>query len=151
MYATVEQANAYAQKYYSSTNPLRVAWMALTNEDKEVALNKAQQTIDQLPLLGQSVEAEVAFPRTPSVDTSLLRAQEATVELALRTLDEAAQERYQLQGQGVRSYKLGDLSETFGGNVGYSGYDAFAFSIVYPFLKTWLSGGYKICPTRTQR
>lgn len=150
MYATVEQANTYIQTYYSSTNSLRVAWEKLEDSDKTVALNKAQQSIDQLPYKGQPVIAGTVFPRKPEEDTSLLKVQDASIELALRILDEGLQERYQLQNQGVKSYKLGDLSETFGSAKGLSNLNAYTLSIVYPFLKTWLSGGYRICPTRIQ-
>lgn len=151
MYATIEEANAYAQSYYSSTNPLKVAWDALDDSDKVVLLNRAQQLIDQLPFTGQSVEIGIAFPREPHAETSIIRAREATIELAIRTLDGEAIERHQLQGQGVKSYKIGDLSETFITTGGYTGNNALAFSIVYPFLQTWLGGGFKICHTRIRR
>ena len=150
MYATIEQANAYIAEYYSSTSPQYISWNSLGNGDKQVLLNRAEQTIDQLPLRGTPVVAGKAFPREPDLTLSLSQAQLATIELAAqRQGNLEAQARFELQNQGVKSYKIGDLSETFMDASGYEGLDAFAYSIVFPFLKDWLGGGFKICPTHT--
>lgn len=156
MYATVEQANDYISKYYSSTSSLRIAWEALEDEDKQVQLNRAEQQIDLLPFSGRPLGAS-AFPRDPYKEESLKAAQTATIELAIQKLDEHASERYDLQKQGVQSYKIGDLSETFKAGAGAdAGIDAYVVSVVYPYLKDWLGGGYQIrgghkCHTRILR
>lgn len=154
MYATIEQANAYVTSYYSSTDNIRIKWEALSGADKQVALNKAEQIIDSIPFKGRPVEPHQhkAFPRHPDKELSLEKAKDATIELALqRNGDSEAIERLKLQKQGVKSYKLGDLSETFkdGNNLDYD--QAFAVQVIFPFLKDWLSGGYEICPTHTRR
>lgn len=152
MYATLEQANAYIESYYSSNNPLRISWNALSDGDKTVQLNIAERTIDQLPLKGKPIHKSKAFPRKPDEEYSLLKAKEATIELAINLLDSEISQRYSMQQQGVKSYKIGDLSETFkDGSSGYSGIDNYAFSIVFPYLSDWLGGGYDICPTRIHR
>lgn len=154
MYATVEQANAYISSFYSSTDSLRLAWEALSDADKRVLLNRAEQQIDLLPLKGKPIEKDKAFPRKPNEEYSLKQAQVATIELAVQQFNEESKSRYELQAQGVKSYKIGDLSETFGNSAGasqYSGIDEYTFSIVYPYLKDWLGGGYEICPTRIRR
>ena len=151
MYATVVQANEYVKQYYSSTNPLRLAWEQLLEEDKQVLLNRAEQTIDSLPLKGCPTESGKAFPRTPFQEISMQRALAATVELALHSLDEEASDRLKLRRQGVKSYKIGDLSETFSDTAGGLGSTAQAISIVSSFLSDWLGGGYEICPTRTKK
>lgn len=149
MYATIEQAESYIKQYYSSTNSLRKAWDGLSAEDKQVALNRAERAIDSLPLRGCPLESGKAFPRTPFPAASLRQAQIATVELALAGLDEEASERLSLRRQGVKSYKIGDLSETFGDSTeGISG-ASHTLSIVSPYLKDWLGGGYPICSART--
>ena len=148
MYATLEEANAYIKEYYGSTSPLRVAWEQLAEEDQQVALNRAERTIDMLPLLGRPKNPPKAFPREPQAEQSLAAAKTATIELAIQSQNEEASERYELQKAGVKSYKIGDLSETFGGGavaVG-AGIDGLALSIVLPFLREWLGGGYRICP-----
>lgn len=153
MYVNVEQANAYIEKYYSSTNPLRVAWNSFSEEDKQVLLNRAQQQIDLLPLKGKPLGTE-EFPREPFKERSLECARVATIELAIQGLDETAHERFTLQKQGVQSYRIGDLSETFkGGNsaAADNGGDPFVLSIVFPFLKEWLGGGYRIEPDNRRR
>lgn len=151
MYATVSQANEYVKQYHSSTDPLRTAWEGLSEQDKQVLLNQAEQTIDSLPLKGRPLESGKAFPRTPFQEISMRQALVATVELALATLDEEASSRLRLQRQGVKSYKIGDLSETFVDSTGGAGEVARAMSIVSTCLSNWLGGGYDICPTRIKR
>lgn len=150
MYANIDQANDYISNYYSSSDTLRTAWEALFEEDKQVMLNKAAQTIDLLPFTGRPVHKDKVFPRYPNPEKSLELVMIANIELALHNLDEEYKSRYDLQRQGVKSYKLGDLSETFGGGGGpdaYAGVDQYSYSIVFPFLKDYLGGGYDICPT----
>lgn len=156
MYATVEQANAYVTSYYSSTNNIRIAWEALSNEDRQVALNRAEQTIDLLPFKGKPTEEAKrnlkAFPRYPELEYSMERVKTATIELALQMNgDVETQERLNLRAQGVKSYKIGDLSETFKDTNTEDYIMQFAIDVVTPFLRTWLGGGYRICPTRIRR
>lgn len=154
MYATVEQANAYVQNFYSSADSLRLTWEALSDGDKQVSLNRAEQVIDMLPFNGKPKYKDKAFPRKPNEEYSLKQAQVATIELAVQQLNSEAKERFELQAQGVKSYRIGDLSETFGNGTGassYSGIDEYTFSIVYPYLKDWLGGGYIICPTHIKK
>lgn len=154
MYATVEQANTYVQNYYGSVDPLRVSWEGYSAPDKQVLLNRAEQFIDTLPFSGKSLVAGKAFPRKPHEEYSLQQAQIATIELAIQKLNVESTDRVTLQKQGVKSYKIGDLSETFGDTVAfldYDGIDPYQFSIVFPFLKDWLGGGYNICLTHIKR
>lgn len=152
MYATVVQADEYVQNYYSSSDSVRLAWEALNESDKLVMLNRAEQVIDQLPLLGIPIVAGKAFPRLPGNGTIPTEVEQATIELAVQSLNSEAKDRFELQQQGVRSYKIGDLSETFADSYGgYSGIDSYSFSIVFPFLRGWLGGGYRICPTHIRR
>ena len=148
MYATIERANAYMQEYYASTDPIRTSWEALTDEDKQALLNRAELSIDQLPLRGKATNPPKAFPRKPDEEYSLQAAQLATIELAAQYQDEVMRGRLSLKAQGVKSYKIGDLSETFGSGYEYSGVDKFTYDTVFPFLKDWLGGGYRICPTQ---
>ena len=147
MYATVTQANEYVRNYFSSGDSMRLAWEALSETDQLVALNRAGQTIDLLPFSSRPVVEDKAL----SSATVPLELVHATVELAVRSLDGEAKDRYELQRQGVRSYTIGDLSESFAAPAGAAGVNAYAYSIVFPFLRKWLGGGYNICPTRTRR
>lgn len=151
MYATVEQADEYVEQYYTSTDPLRLAWEDLFDEDKQVLLNRAEQAIDSLPLKGYPLESGKAFPRAPFQESSVESAKIATIELALQGQDREAADRRKLQRQGVRSYKIGDLSETFSDTSGGGSDEAFVLSIVSKYLHNWLNGGFSICPTRIRR
>ena len=154
MYATVEQANAYVASYYSSTNNIRIAWEALNEEDKQVMLNRSEQLIDLLPFNGKPVDPKQvnAFPRYPNPELSLERVKIAVIELALQTNgDTEAQDRLNLRAQGVKSYKIGDLSETFNDTNSEDYLIQFALDVVNPFLRNWLGGGYRICPTQIRR
>jgi hypothetical protein len=152
MYATVEQANAYVTSYYGSTDNIRVLWEALSDADKQVLLNRAEQVIDLLPYRGKPLEHGKAFPREPNKELSLQRAQVATIELAVQTHGNIeSQERLALQKQGVKSYKIGDLSETFA-DINYDSFvDQFVLDVVGPYLRDWMGGSYRICHTRIRR
>lgn len=154
MYATVEQANAYVASYYSSTNNIRIAWEALNEEDKQVILNRSEQLIDLLPFNGKPVDPKQvnAFPRYPNPELSLERVRIAAIELALQTNgDTETQDRLNLRAQGVKSYKIGDLSETFKDTNSEDYLIQFALDVINPFLRNWLGGGYRICPTQIRR
>ena len=151
MYATVEQADEYVEQYYTSTDPLRLAWEDLFDEDKQVLLNRAERAIDSLPLKGCPLESGKAFPRTPFQEVSIEKARIATIELALQSQDEEASDRRKLQRQGVKSYKIGDLSETFSDNASGASDEGFTLSIVSKYLRDWLNGGFPICPTQIRR
>lgn len=154
MYATIEQANAYVESYYSSTNDIRIAWEALSDGDKQIVLNRAEQVIDLLPFGGKPVDPkqQKAFPRHPHPELSLERVKTATIELALQQNgDIETQDRLNLRAQGVKSYKIGDLSETFKDTSSEDYIIQFALEVVNPFLRDWLGGGYRICPTRIRK
>lgn len=152
MYATLEQADAYVINYYSSSSDIRVAWDALSDEDKIVMLNRAELIIDLLPLKGEPVDEEKAFPRNPKPELSLKRVQNATIELALQMNgDIETQDKLNLRAQGVKSYKIGDLSETFKDTNVEDYIMQFALNVVTPFLRDWISGGFKICPTQMRK
>lgn len=147
MYATVEQANTYIKTHYSSTDSLRLSWENLSDEDKEILLTRAEQQIDCLPLKGKPLVAGKAFPRDPFREVSLEKALVATVELAVQKQDKELLERYKLRSQGVRAYKIGDLSETLAAS-STDGEVALNASILKNYLFEWFGGGYNICPTR---
>ena len=52
MYSTISEANEYVKQYYSSTDPKRTAWEELSEEDKQVLLNRAERSIVGWPLKG---------------------------------------------------------------------------------------------------
>ena len=149
-YVTLEEAKQYISQFYLSNNSLRVSWDALDDSDKQILLNTARKQIDLLPLKGKPTGTD-QFPREPFADKSLEKVKEANIELAIQSLDTENRARASLKSQGVKSYKIGDLSETFETAKTYSGLDSFSFNIAFPFLQDWLGGGYVICPSRTKK
>jgi len=116
-YVTLAEANDYL-----ATNPL---FMALADSDKETLLKKATMQIDSMRFFGEKSKYDQAlsFPRIkedyygmPITETEIpVKVKFATCEQAAYILSESGSKRLQLQAEGVKSYSIGDLSETFGG------------------------------------
>lgn len=144
LYATVEQANDYFSRRLFVDE-----WDASTATDKEKALYMATAKIDMQPLVGRKVDPtqKLQFPRSIYVDTPFMNPyydplkgnipvypgwyneQEISPDVIYAACEEAlaiirhagvANNRAELQRQGVKSFRLGNLSESFIG--GYSGY-----------------------------
>ena len=152
-YVDVATVDNYVASYYPQSSAIRIKWEALIEDDKSVFINRATQMINLLPLRGKACEGNemfMAFPREPDPgNNSLELAKQACCDLSIKLNgDDEFQERLNLQRQGVKSYKLGDLSETFGNNGYDAGIDIFVYDTVFPFLRNWLSGGYKILPEK---
>ena len=106
-------------------------------------MRKSCLLIDSLPFRGGKLNKNqaLAFPRR---DGNMSKIKLAQAIQAANLTDIVQQEenntRIQLQRAGVKSYSIGNLSETFGsvGKVSVS-YD------VLEILKDYLSGGYTIC------
>lgn len=108
---------------YFGTRLNVAAWTAATSGDKDNALIMATITIDSLPYKGSKVTpgARPAFPRYIPLarggyylvedDDELLAA--ACCEEALEILVNGASKRHNLKNQGVTSFTIDNLSETF--------------------------------------
>ena len=64
-YNTVEQADAYIAGHYLSSDELAQQWSSLSEDDKQVLLTRAHDTIDALPITGRKTDVAQpnAFPR----------------------------------------------------------------------------------------
>lgn len=137
-YISKADADLYVASRYMSTEAKRVAWAALSEADCEVLLRRAASIIDQQPLAGVKITESqtMEFPRalyTEYVgDENLLSPQIVTnenwyvqsavpaavcaaqVELALQ-YTVGTPDRIELQRQGVKSFSVGKLSETYAG------------------------------------
>ena len=105
------------------------AWTEASADDKARALITATRDIDSLRFSGRQYTSTQAlwFPNTFQTETSdeiPVDVQRACAEQALWLLQNAStggrSERQQLQAQGVSSYTIGNLSETFSGSAGGS-------------------------------
>ena len=116
-YVTLEEANDYVATHFTSTSTQRIAWEALSDEDKEVLLRVSAEAIDSIPYPGRKASATQteAFPRWPQTEVPQA-VKHAQVENALIATDEQESEyaaMYQrMRAFGVQSYEIDDLSET---------------------------------------
>lgn len=132
-YCTIEYANGYfAGRLHSE------AWEGATETDKEKALRQATKAIDRQPLKGRKTDAGqvLAFPRYPDEEI-LETVKEACCEEALELLERGNSQRRKLQQEGVQSFALGNMSETFSTGAGKGLLSQEAKELLRP----WLLGG----------
>lgn len=154
-YITTAEADEYIAGHYRSNNKDRKRWCDLSAEDKEVLLRQACAELDRLQWQGRKAIAgqALAFPRLPfqygkTSELAPTRIKQAQAELALWLSDETqeaqATQRADLQAQGVTSFSLGDLSESYKQG-GITALLALASPKVAALVTPYLSGGYEIC------
>jgi hypothetical protein len=135
-YCTIEEANEYfAGRLHAES------WGETSDEDKEKALRQATKAIDRQLLKGRKATdtQELAFPRYP--DTEVPEAvKEACCEIALVLLERGNSQRHKLQQEGVQSFTLGNMSETYAPGAGRGLISQEAKELLRP----WLLGGVNI-------
>ena len=150
-YNTVEQADAYIAGHYLSSDELAQQWSSLSEDDKQVLLTRAHDTIDALPITGRkaSVDQPDAFPRCPDKEVPDA-VKSAECELALSLSDESANESLnnyrKMVDYGIQSYSIGNFSETL------LSYSKNSIEIKYGLISSnakqlltpWLTGGFRI-------
>ena len=128
---------AEANEYFS--NRLHAdAWAEASDADKEKALTMATKAIDRQPMSGRKTVSSqpLAFPRYP--DTEVPQAiKEACCEEALALLERGNSQRRKLQQEGVQSFALGNMSETYVASAGRGLLSQEAKELLRP----WLLGG----------
>ena len=135
-YCTIE----YADQYFK--NRLHAeSWGETSEADKEKALRQATKTIDRQPLRGRKAETgqALAFPRYPDTEIPEV-VKEACCEEALAMLERGNSQRRKLQQEGVQSFSLGNMSETFAAGAGKGLLSQEAKELLRP----WLLGGVNI-------
>jgi hypothetical protein len=160
-YISQADCTTYLGTVYLSTDAKLVTWGTLTSDNKDVLLRKAAKIIDRQPLIGyKSTQTQaMEFPRITytegsPLDNTLFPFDEwydpktvpdgvkyAQCEIALELAQgtTTASERIELQRQGVKSFSLGKLSET------YSGAANNLLSIeAKELLKPYVGGGFRI-------
>ena len=135
-YCTVE----YADEYFSGRLHAE-SWGETSDADKEKALRQATKEIDRQLLKGRKATdtQELAFPRYP--DTEIPEAvKEACCEIALALLERGNSQRHKLQQEGVQSFTLGNMSETYAPGAGRGLLSQESKELLRP----WLLGGVNI-------
>ena len=157
MYSSVKEADSYISTHYTSKSAAYKRWNTLSEDDKAVYLNNAFDSIECLKFGGRKAvpEQETAFPRLPyqygHTDSGAPeRVKSAEIELALYLSDEKKQEssekRSKLIADGVKSFSLGDLSESYGDNVqSASKSSVYDCKKAVSLLSPYLSAGFEIC------
>lgn len=150
-YVTLEEADGYVADHFTSSNTARVAWESLSDADKMILLRNSYRAIEMLPFRGRKTNAAQpsVFPRWPSTDVPE-PVKNAQIENAIVLADESSREDAvyyaKLRTYGVKSYSVGNLSETL--NTSAEGSSASAQGIYSQealiFLGPWLGGGFKI-------
>jgi len=135
-YCTTE----YANEYFSGRLHAE-SWGQADNETKEKALQQATRAIDRQHLNGRKATdtQELAFPRYP--DTEIPEAvKEACCEEALALLERGNSQRRKLQQEGVQSFTLGNMSESYTAGAGRGLLSQEAKELLRP----WLIGAVNI-------
>lgn len=157
MYSSVELADSYIKSHYTADSEECTRWDALTEDNKKVYLNNAFDAIEALHFKGRKafLGQEKAFPRLPyqygkTEEGAPARVVNAEIELALWLSDEKKQKtsrrRSQLIADGVKSFSVGDLSESYGeAENGSQKLTAQSCKKAMELLAPYLSGGFGIC------
>ena len=157
-YINLVDADLYLTSHYLSTDTKLIAWQDLIDADKEALLRKATQIIDRLQFAGRRATTTqlLEFPRILytnrrinynkfdyysdglSVQTvppvGVLAAEcEIAIDLAQGTDD-----RSEMQQAGVKSFSLGNLSESYGSIKDITSHEA------RQLLKRFTLGGARI-------
>ena len=129
-YVTVEEANEYfAGRLHAES------WGQADDSTKEKALKQATKEIDRMPLIGRKAVSEqaLAFPRHPEIKIPEA-VKEACCEEALALLESGKSQRRKLQQEGVQSFTLGNMSETFAAGAGKGLLSQEAKELLRPWL-----------------
>jgi len=121
---------------YVADRPYSSAWTGATSAEKEDALKYASKLVDSLPFVGKKYETDISsqplqWPRLiktrqgwvvadRDADDNVVVPQaikDAVCEEILARLDTSNDSRRSLQADGVKSFRLGDLSETYTGEM----------------------------------
>lgn len=120
-YVTVEEATEFIMNFYTETDPAYQRWMELTEKGKEIYLRKGFYQIERLPFIGckKDPAQPTQFPRCFQEEVPV-EVKYAQVAQAVGDSDESAAGdaayRLNLQRQGVSSFTIGKLSESYGGD-----------------------------------
>jgi hypothetical protein len=172
-YASLAEADTYVTDHYLSTDPIRVAWEALDDADKEALLRGSCLAIESLAFTGIKLNFSqpLQFPRQPdavydsfhrdwqNIDWSYVdyvsedlvagvipqevKYAQTETALAMTSTNSSDVQRLKLQQQGVTSFRIGDLSETYG-KIGSSNIRRLGSEKANTYLSKWTNGGYKV-------
>ena len=111
------------------------SWGQADDSTKEKALKQATREIDRQPLKGRKTETSqtLAFPRYPDSEVPVA-VKDACCEEVLAILESGNSQRRKLQKEGVQSFSLGNMSETFAAGAGKGLLSQEAKELLRPWL-----------------
>ena len=129
-YVNITEANEYFSNRLHAD-----AWAEASDADKDKALAMAAKAIDRQLLRGRKTnpEQELAFPRHPDTEVPEV-VKEACCEEAFVILESGNSQRRKLQQEGVQSFSLGNMSETFAAGAGKGLLSQEAKELLRPWL-----------------
>jgi len=135
-YVNLTEANEYFSDRLHAD-----AWAEAADADKEKALAMATKAIDRQPLKGRKTDPSqpLAFPRYPDTEIPTT-VKEACCEEALALLERGNSQRRKFQQEGVQSFALGNMSETYVAGAGRGLLSQEAKELLRP----WLIGAVNI-------
>ena len=145
-YISVEEADELLQKYFFENDPPIILWSNLTVSNKEIYLRKACLQLESLPFRGAKEHRTqiLSFPRRDGNMATIKLAQALQAIMLTDTIAQDEQAiRNNIRQSGVKSYKIGNLSETFSSTLGRN-FGNVSIQVL-EILKRYLSGGYYIC------
>jgi hypothetical protein len=167
---TTELADAY---FDDDPRPSAIAFLALTTDQKAWYLKRSTKIIDALPLKGSTYyyidrtspatdEQELQFPRVINErvvswdddnSTAIVppEVEDACCEEALGLYDfyvssPGDQKRRKLQDQGVKSFSVGKLSESYGTRGTSSKWKGLHSQEAYDLMKQYIAGAVRSIP-----
>jgi len=146
-YVTAAEADGYIAAEYLGSDPGRIAWEKLDGTQKEAKLMSACVKLDSLDFVGaaSSPGQPLAWPRNGS-DEVPPAIKHAQIEIALFPLREDTGDtkmRAQLRAGGVKSFSVGNLSESY--DAGCGSPDFMGDPKIRGLLAKYLSGGHSTC------
>lgn len=138
-YITVAEADIIIADYFPAFHKWRTAWEALTAADKNGYLNQALAKLESIAYIGRKANPKqpLQFPRKgqDGIPEGVKQAQ-AIEACATVSMAGAADQRAQLQAQGITSFSAGNLSETYGKTASGAGklFSILARELLQPYL-----------------
>lgn len=129
-YVDIAEANEYFSGRLHAER-----WSETSEADKEIALRQATKEIDRQLLKGRKATdtQELAFPRYPDEEVPET-VKEACCEIALALLERGNSQRRKLQQEGVQSFSLGNMSESYAPGTGCGLISQEAKELLRPWL-----------------
>lgn len=149
-YVSVSEADEYVNSHYLSNSTDKTTWNALSENDKEILLRNACAIIEAQAFNGKKLDNNqtLSFPRIKNgVISNDDKIKSAQIEQALFVNSSEFSDnerRKSLISQGVKSFSLGDLSESYSDGVNSASTKRSVSLKTASFLSEWTGGSFNV-------